>query len=248
MDRFLTRDLRRSVRFRFHGARHCAEKWEWRTSRKGYVVSTFYGLMINFALRPALDRLTRSTPLMRSFTPYLESAPIISYYQSLSLNKNISPPNNLAKFIYRFKFSVPVLDPIVNKLNRERIAKSLITDKPIEEPNEKRIGIRWFRNRRFAINASSCSKARAPLFLPRRRRATRQRVWSTRVHRETVKLARFLLIRTWCLAVVREVLDEQSSPVHRVNFAAHPVMKFRQLANKLAVISRAAYLCKQNRV
>lgn len=79
---------------------------------------------------------------MRSFTPYLESAPIISYYQSLSLNKNISPPNNLAKFIYRFKFSVPVLDPIVNKLNRERIAKSLITDKPIEEPNEKRIGIR----------------------------------------------------------------------------------------------------------
>lgn len=247
MDRFLTRDLRRSVRFRFHGARHCAEKWEWRTSRKGYVVSTFYGLMINFALRPALDRLTRSTPLMRSFTPYLESAPIISYYQSLSLNKNISPTNNLAKFIYRFKFSVPVLDPIVNKLNRERIAKSLITDKPIEK---KEPFIEWEINRNSLIqrNASSCSKARAPLFLPRRRRATRQRVWSTRVHRETVKLARFLLIRTWCLAVVREVLDEQSSPVHRVNFAAHPVMKFRQLANKLAVISRAAYLCKQNRV
>lgn len=54
-------------------------------------------------------------------------------------------------------------------------------------------------------------------------------------------------LRTWRFAIVREVLDEQSSPVHGINFTADAVVKFRQLANKLPVIRLAAYLCKQNR-
>ena len=98
---------------------------------------------------------------------------------------------------------------------------------------------------------------RTPFFRdgkPREKRARgRGRLWSTvarwngKVSRESWALV--LGLRTWCFAVVREVLDEQSSPVHRVNFTADAVMKFRQLANKLSVIScAAAYLCKQNRI
>lgn len=61
------------------------------------------------------------------------------------------------------------------------------------------------------------------------------------------RLARASWLRTWRFAVVGEVLDEQSSPVHGVYFTADAMMKFRQLANKLPVITSAAYLCNHNR-
>lgn len=87
--------------------------------------------MINFSLRPALDRLTRSTPLMRSFTPIERTFISLSEYRESKVfrAKAIIETSNPHVKSVRYYFNEFFLssESQINE-NRERTIPKSLTD------------------------------------------------------------------------------------------------------------------------